>query len=55
MSSNKVDKNEQKNLDQKNNINVNTNMYTFACIRMYKITHFLSLNDSLNDKILPRL
>ncbi len=24
------------------NINVNTNMYTFACLRMYKITHFLS-------------
>ncbi|THE12452.1 hypothetical protein E1I69_11350 [Bacillus timonensis] len=23
-------------------INVNTNMYIFACLRMYKITHFLS-------------
>lgn len=35
-------------------INVNTNMYTFACLRMYKITRFLSLNDSLIDKNLQR-
>lgn len=31
-------------------INVNTNMYIFAWIRMYKITRFLALNDSLIDK-----
>jgi LysR family transcriptional regulator, transcription activator of glutamate synthase operon len=36
-------------------INVNTNMYTFACIRMYKTTHFPSLNDSLNGMNLLRL
>lgn len=35
-------------------INVNSNMYTFACLRMYKITRFLSLNDPLIDKNLQR-
>ena len=28
-------------------INVNTNMYIFARLRMYKITHFPTLNDAL--------
>ncbi len=28
-------------------INVNTNMYIFARLRMYKITRFLRLNDAL--------
>lgn len=28
-------------------INVNTRMYIFDCIRMYKITRFPSLNDPL--------
>ncbi len=31
-------------------INVNTNMYNFACVRMYKITRFLALNEPLIDK-----
>jgi len=33
--------------NQHNFINVNTNMYIFARLRMYKITRFLRLNDAL--------
>ena len=36
-------------------INVNTNMYIFACVRMYKITRFPSLNDSSIYKNLLQL
>lgn len=36
-------------------INVNTNMYIFARLRMYKITRFLALNDPLNDRNFPPL
>ncbi|MDE3840263.1 hypothetical protein C0966_13060 [Bacillus methanolicus] len=45
-----VDIDLEKFFDRVQHINVNTNMYTFACLRMYKITRFLSPNDPLNDK-----
>ncbi|TDR34392.1 helix-turn-helix domain-containing protein, partial [Kurthia zopfii] len=31
-------------------INVNTNMYISACIKMYRFTHFLYLNNLLFGK-----
>lgn len=34
-------------IDERLIINVNTRMYIFDCIRMYKITRFPSLNDPL--------
>ncbi|TDR35506.1 hypothetical protein DFR61_1301, partial [Kurthia zopfii] len=39
---------EVKKLDK--SINVNTNMYISACIKMYRFTHFLYLNNLLFGK-----
>ena len=38
-------------LIQMSNVNVNINMYTFACLRMYKITYPLEQNDPSIGKI----
>ena len=38
----------------KYNINVNTNMYISACIKMYIFTHFLYLNNLLFGKSLQQ-
>jgi len=44
MKENFIDENREKRILH---INVNTNMYIFARLRMYKITRFPRLNDAL--------